>query len=791
MKNKVVGIQTPMKRREYTGRHSICSIKPAIHWKDAFRSGNGTIILRDMGNPLENEIVLQHELLWSPQWEEAPKAPLLADSLSEIQRLVLERKFSEAEDYIDKIAIENNTPPNYKPSDKHDAIQIKVINKDEKDAKNYIHVQHMDTGELITRWDTEGGSFENRMFCSRRDNIAVVNLKAYKGRLNSTIACLPPEFSTTGNMNDYGEVNVGGSPWINHTIAPQITIGEIENCLFLEGSYAYNQGNYVAIIRPISVNGKITIESGKLILNGCTECMLLINVERARRGEALIKKEDLLAKVKGLSDAYNTLFESHKIIHMELYKRVALDLKGDKQDYLLSLPELKQKQFMTHYLLPAYLEKMMSMGRYFLICESGEFPPIYGHVNINVNHQISGGNIGNLPEMMESFFRWIERQIPEARENAKRVIGTRGFIIACHPDEESGRQYHFHRTYPHQYWISSSGWCLQPFLEHYYCTGDEEFLKKRVLPLYEELALLYIDYLTYKDEQGNFIFVPSYSPENFPSNYSSMVNSNAAMDIQVCREVMNTLITYGRDIVSEDMLHQYQRILDYLPPYLYGENGEIKEWIEADYEENHDHRHISQLYGAYPGDEFQPEINNDLYRHARYTNRVRGMENESCHGIMHRAQIAARLKDSSLVEDLLRFTLESGYVNENFTTAHNPYVKHYFPDGQGAIPTIIMESLLYSRPGFIEFLPAADTDSFLQGTISGMALRTFGIVEEFAWDAEGIQMCFRSHKEQNITLCYRKGIDNLNIDGGEILDCNGIYGSIYVGNTSVKIRMNR
>ena len=87
------------------------------------------------------------------------------------------------------------------------------------------------------------------------------------------------------------------------------------------------------------------------------------------------------------------------------------------------------------------------------------------------------------------------------------------------------------------------------------------------------------------------------------------------------------------------------------------------------------------------------------------------MENESCHGIMHRAQIAARLKDSMLVEEFLRFTLESGYVNENFSTAHNPYRDHIFPDGQGAIPTVVIESLVYARPGFIEFLPAADSRS--------------------------------------------------------------------------------
>jgi hypothetical protein len=63
--------------------------------------------------------------------------------------------------------------------------------------------------------------------------------------------------------------------------------------------------------------------------------------------------------------------------------------------------------------------------------------------------------------MMESFFRWIEWQLSDARENARNILGTRGIFIACHPDEESGKLNHFSEYWPHHYWISSTGWCLK------------------------------------------------------------------------------------------------------------------------------------------------------------------------------------------------------------------------------------------------------------------------------------------------------------------------------------------
>ncbi len=99
-------------------------------------------------------------------------------------------------------------------------------------------------------------------------------------------------------------------------------------------------------------------------------------------------------------------------------------------------------------------------------------------------------------------------------------------------------------TWPHPYWLAGGPWCVRPFWDHYLVTGDLDFLRKRVVPAYKDLALFYEDFLTVTDKDGNYIFVPSFSPENNPGNLnpSCMLAINASMDIAVCREVLANLV---------------------------------------------------------------------------------------------------------------------------------------------------------------------------------------------------------------------------------------------------------
>ena len=53
-------------------------------------------------------------------------------------------------------------------------------------------------------------------------------------------------------------------------------------------------------------------------------------------------------------------------------------------------------------------------------------------------------------------------------------------------------------------------------------TGDEDMMKKRVLPLYKEMAEFYEDFLV-KEPDGLYHILPSISPENAVKWYKHMV----------------------------------------------------------------------------------------------------------------------------------------------------------------------------------------------------------------------------------------------------------------------------
>ena len=120
-----------------------------------------------------------------------------------------------------------------------------------------------------------------------------------------------------------------------------------------------------------------------------------------------------------------------------------------------------------------------------------------------------------------------------------------------------------------------------------------------MVPAYKDLALFYEDFLTVTDKNGNYIFVPSFSPENNPGNLnpSCMLVINSSMDIAVCREVLANLVEACELLgIEADSVPKWKAMLAKLPPYLLEPDGAMKEWSWPTLEERYVQRHISHLY---------------------------------------------------------------------------------------------------------------------------------------------------------------------------------------------------
>jgi len=292
------------------------------------------------------------------------------------------------------------------------------------------------------------------------------------------------------------------------------------------------------------------------------------------------------------------------------------------------------------------------------------------------------------------------------------------------------------------------------------------------------LAQFYENFLTVTGKDGNYIFVPSISPENMPARSASPGPTliNATMDIAVCREVLSNLITACETLeIEADNVTKWKSILAKLPPYLLEMDGTLKEWAWPSIQEHYSHRHISHLYGAWPGDEIDPDRTPQLARSAEIANRRRTFdamstavagETLAAYARCHRALVGARLKDNIIVDTQLRQLIEQGQVSTALRCSREPYGLPV-PDAQGGIPAIMMEMLAYSRPGVIEVLPALP-QSLVKGSINGMLARTCARIDKLSWDMQErtVDITITSVKKQEITLIARYGIEDISAPSG-------------------------
>lgn len=769
-------------RTSIVPQRGFCSSAPGKAFQDTLLSGNGATYVELIGAPFSERLLFHHEGLTLP-WRRPFEAPKVAYVLPEVRKLLLAGKYREglnlAYEAMSAAGLSMNTHAH--PTIPAFAMDIEFSGK--ASVKDYLRTVDFEAGEAKVRWTDPRGEWLRRTFASRPDAIVAQHFSAPKGYpLTAKITLRDPIAA--------------------HSISSPVTFGRdfSEDRLIFTGRFDpdVNKNGYACVTRIVRVGGSTRLEGESLIVENAASLTLLTRIEwfpDFSNDQVAILEKAVLA----VSTDYTTLLERHRPIQASIIDRVSVNFGGAVQN-ALSVEELLTDQRTQTGYSPALLEKMFDMGRYWITLSSGRFPvqPIAGEVNINVNLQIAPGVTGNLPEAMNSYFDWIESLLPDCRKNAANIFGARGAVFPILPSIGMGVSFSYASTlalgiFPHPYWISAGGWCYSPFWDHYLVTGDLEFLRKRVVPGLTELALFYEDFLTVTDAQGNYVFVPSFSPENWPLNAEPLTPPtwpsqtfglapepptplviNADMDIMVCREVLSRLIQASEILqINHESLAKWRRMLTRMPPYLLTEDGTLKEWSWPTLAENYNQRHVSHLYGVWPGDEIDPGRNPALAKAALLADRKRGPANSSAHGLCHRALAGARLKDSYLVNFELKQLLEQGYVGTTLRTSHNPFRLGPMPDAQGGIPAIIMEMLLYSRPGVIELLPALPL-TLRSGSIRGLLARTFVKVDEFKWnlDTRTEELALTSLRKQEIQLMVWHGIESMSASEGLVRSKN-------------------
>jgi len=765
-------------RRGIVPRRGFCSIAPG---SDALLiSGNGPINIDMLCDPYSEQITFRHESVFVPH--KHFEAPTIAGIFPQVRQMMLEGKYHEAAQFAYD-EWHKSPMPLGGAFGGGPAFSMRLDSPKTALVKDYLRTIDFESTEIKVHWTDERGEWVRRTFTSRPDNVVVQWLAAPQGQpLNVRIMLQRSAGGTFGGMGfgggGLGASLRGGTPGALADFFGRRggrTQGEFhqdynEKRLIFKGILdpAVNNSGYAGVTRVIRYGGSALMDGDALVVENASSVMLLTRIEHFP-DYTEEQVEGLRQAVEGLTPDYPALLERARKVQSEMLNRVTVDFGGASK-YAMSSEELLSDQRSSPGYSGAYLEKLFDMCRYWFILTSGKYCSMQAETNANINLQIAPGVQGDHREGMDAYFNWMESLVPDYRTNAKNIFGMRGTHYALTPTKESGVDTHFDyaastsEIWPHPYWLSAGGWCVRPFWDHYLVTGDMDFLRNRVVSAYKDLALFYEDFLTVTDKNGNYIFVPSFSPENNPGNLNPgcMAVINTSMDISVCREVLGNLTEACELLgIEADNVPKWKAMLAKLPPHLLEPDGSMKEWAWPTLGERYDHRHISHLYGAWPGDEIDPDRMPQLAKAALIADRHRVPERLAAHGRCHRALVGARLKDSYLVDTELRQLIEEGNVGPTLRCSHDPYA-FPMPDAQGGIPTIMMEMLAYSRPGVIEVLPALPP-SLVKGSIKGMLLRTFARLDKLSWDmnARTVDLTITSVRKQDVTLIARQSIDGV------------------------------
>ncbi|MDQ0686595.1 alpha-L-fucosidase 2 [Streptomyces achromogenes] len=703
--------------------HGTWERRPAARWEDAFLSGNGRHGALVFGDPHDERVVVTHHTLVRPNGSEHAGPPELADELPALQDRLLAGETTAAESFTDHRPLQWVQPF-------HPAFRMSVRRAPaDRPRRDGGHLRSVDftTGETVA---TRAGAV-GRVFVSRADDVIV--------------------HQVTGPDLDIAlDHRLPGAPArlaVGHG-AVRTTTGAL---LTLRARYPDSDRAYTGVTLVVATGGRTELTLPGVRVTGAASVLMLTRVRR-HTGEL-----DVLAEQRALSrlpHSYDDLLERHLALHRTAYRRVTLDLRADPAERALTGSDLLRRPRS-----PALLERLFAAGRYHLLSSSGLNPPRLPGLwtgdwdtawsgaftnDANVNLQTASAAAAALPEVTEALASLVHRQLDDWRGNARAVFGARGAVAPAHTDGESGLTYHFSREYPLHLWTAGADWLLKPLVDHDETRGARD---PRTAAALAEVARFYEDFLTRTDRDGRLVVVPSYSPENRPAN-GGWGALNAAMDLSAARHALLTAADYHPEAPEEAA--RWRALADRLPPHRTNADGALAEWAWPGLDDSYDHRHLSHLYGVWPLDEINPY---DTPRQAAAAHRaleLRGAENDSAHGHLHHALIAARLRDGRRVANALGAVLDGDFFHDSLMSAHYPRRDVYNADAAHTLPAVLIEALVQSTPDRLVLLPAVPP-ALPRGGLRGVRTR-FGAELDLTWGPDGARAVLTPHRTHRVEV---------------------------------------
>ena len=775
---------------------------PAKVWEEALPVGNGRMGAMVFGDPRKERIQFNENTLYSGE-PETPKNINIVPDLTHIQQLLNEGKNTEAGDIIQNKWI-GRLNEAYQP------FGDLYIDFDSKEAvTDYIHSLDMENAVVTTFYKQNGVKISREVFASYPAQAIIIHLKASKPVLSFTAYLSSPH--PVNNESDSQVVYLKGQApahaqrrdtehmkrFNTQRLHPEYfdaTGHIIQKKHVIYGDEMDGKGTFFeACLLPSHKDGQLSISNHQVTARNCSEVTLMLYAATSYNGpskspsrEGKNPHQEIINYRKIYKgENYIELKRKHIIDYQSLFNRVSFSLPASQQ----------QKKMPTDERLKRFKEKedqelltqLFQFGRYLMIAGSrGEgqplnlqglwndkiLPPWNSGYTLNINLEMNywPAEVTNLSECHQPLFNLIEEIADKGKDLARDMYGLDGWAI--HHNISIWRE-----AYPSDgfvywfFWNMSGPWLCTHIWEHYLFTKDVDFLKK-YYPILKGAATFCSEWLV-ENSKGELVTPVSTSPENaylMPDNTPASVCEGSTMDIAIIRSLFSNTIQ-AAEILQTDMNFRSELIQkrNKLKKYQIGTKGQLLEW-DKEYEENEpQHRHVSHLFGLYPGHDITNDTP-DVFNAARKSLDIRGNKTTGW-SMAWKVSLWARLYDASKSYEALTNLIN--YVNPKIKAENQGGLYRnllnalpFQIDGNFGATAGIAEMLLQSHNENIHLLPALPL-TWKEGSIKGLKARG-GYTVDIEWkEGKTVVAYITSPYKQTANIQYKDQIIKSHFNIGE------------------------